>query len=55
MFSLLDRGWAVRDNLSSYDACYVALAALLDCTLLTADAPVESGAGTSVSHHFGPP
>jgi predicted nucleic acid-binding protein len=36
--SLLDRIWALRDNLSAYDATYVALAELLDCALLTADA-----------------
>jgi predicted nucleic acid-binding protein len=36
-YSLLDRIWELRDNLSSYDATYVALAELLDCSLLTAD------------------
>lgn len=36
-FSFLDRVWELRDNLSAYDASYVALAELLDCTLLTAD------------------
>ena len=35
--SFLDRIWDLRDNLSAYDATYVALAELLDCTLLTAD------------------
>jgi predicted nucleic acid-binding protein len=35
---LLDRVWELRDNLSAYDASYVALAELLDCSLLTADA-----------------
>ena len=38
VFSLLDRVWQLRDNLSAYDASYVALAELLDCNLLTADA-----------------
>ena len=38
VFSLLDRVWELRDNLSAYDASYVALAELLDCNLLTADA-----------------
>lgn len=37
-FPLLHRVWDLRDNLSAYDACYVALAELLDCALLTADA-----------------
>ena len=36
-YSILDRVWELRDNLSAYDACYVALAELLDCSLLTAD------------------
>lgn len=35
---LLDRIWALRDNLSAYDASYVALAEALDCAVLTADA-----------------
>jgi predicted nucleic acid-binding protein len=30
--------WAMRANLSAYDACYVALARALDCPLLTIDA-----------------
>lgn len=37
VFSILDRVWQLRDNLSAYDASYVALAELLDCILLTAD------------------
>jgi predicted nucleic acid-binding protein len=34
---LLDRAWALRDNLTAYDAVYVALAEALECTLLTCD------------------
>lgn len=34
---LLARAWELRDNLSVYDACYVALAEALDTLLLTAD------------------
>jgi predicted nucleic acid-binding protein len=34
---LLERAWALRENLSSYDATYVALAEALGCTLVTAD------------------
>lgn len=34
---LLDRAWALRDNLTVYDALYVALAEALEATLLTAD------------------
>ncbi len=34
---LLRRCWELRDNLSIYDAAYVALAEALETTLLTAD------------------
>lgn len=34
---LLGRVWALRGNLSAYDAVYVALAEALDTTLLTCD------------------
>ncbi len=35
---LIVDAWPMRTNLSSYDACYVALAKRLDCPLLTIDA-----------------
>lgn len=35
--SLLQRIWELRDNLTVYDACYVALAEALGATLLTGD------------------
>jgi predicted nucleic acid-binding protein len=38
VFSLLERVWELRANLSAYDASYVALAESLNCALLTADA-----------------
>jgi predicted nucleic acid-binding protein len=34
---LLDRVWELRENLSAYDAVYVALADALDAVLLTCD------------------
>jgi predicted nucleic acid-binding protein len=38
VFPLFERVWELRENLSAYDASYVALAESLDCALLTADA-----------------
>ena len=34
---LLDRIWALRENLTAYDAAYVALAEALETTVLTCD------------------
>jgi predicted nucleic acid-binding protein len=35
--ALLRDAWALRHNVSAYDACYVVLARALDCPLLTTD------------------
>ncbi|MGH3907105.1 MAG: type II toxin-antitoxin system VapC family toxin [Pseudonocardiaceae bacterium] len=45
VFAMLDRVWQLRDNLSAYDASYVALAELLDCALLTADGRLSRAPG----------
>ena len=42
---LLDRVWELRDNLSAYDATYVALAETLDVGLVTADARLARAPG----------
>ena len=42
VFSFLDRVWQLRDNVSAYEACYVALAENLGSTLVTADARISS-------------
>lgn len=42
---LLPRCWELRDNLTSYDAVYVALAEALDATLLTGDRRLAHAAG----------
>ncbi len=42
---LLDRVWELRENVSAYDASYLALAEALDCGLLTADARLGSAPG----------
>jgi predicted nucleic acid-binding protein len=46
VLGLLARVWELRENVSAYDACYIALAELLDCALLTADARVSQAPGT---------
>lgn len=45
--ALLDRVWALRNNLTAYDAVYVALADALDSTLLTCDARLAGAPGVS--------
>lgn len=42
---LLPRIWALRDNLTAYDAAYVALAEGLDATLLTCDRGLANAPG----------
>lgn len=42
---LLGRVWELRDNLTAYDASYVALAEALDTVLVTADGRIERASG----------
>lgn len=42
---VLRRAWQLRDNVSPYDACYVALAEALGCPLLTADVRLANAPG----------
>lgn len=42
---LLERIWALRHNLTAYDAAYVALAEALDATLLTRDQRLAGASG----------
>ena len=46
--SLRLRAFSLRDNLSAYDAAYVALAEALDCALLTRDARLANSPSHSV-------
>ncbi len=49
VFHLLARVWELRENLSAYDASYVALAESLGCALLTADARLGRAPGLRCS------
>lgn len=42
---LLERIWGLRDNLTAYDAGYVALAEQLGCSVVTADARLAAAPG----------
>jgi len=42
---LLARVWELRDNLTAYDATYIALAEALSCDLVTADARLAQAPG----------
>lgn len=44
--SLLRRAWTLRDNITPYDACYIALAETLGCVLLTKDPRLSRAPGT---------
>jgi predicted nucleic acid-binding protein len=45
VFPLLARVWELRENLSVYDASYIALAELLGCSVLTADPRLSAAPG----------
>lgn len=44
---LLDRVWSLRQNLSAYDAVYIALAEALDTRVLTCDSRMARAPGAS--------
>jgi predicted nucleic acid-binding protein len=52
MVFLLPRVWALRRNFSAYDAVYVALAEVLEATLLTHDRRLATAARQHVSVEF---
>ena len=41
--------WRLRDNLTAYDAAYIALAELLDAPIVTCDAKLARSSGHTVS------
>jgi predicted nucleic acid-binding protein len=47
-WQLLPRIWQLRHNLTAYDAAYVALAELLDATLVTRDRKLSGASGHNV-------
>lgn len=49
---LVRRAWTLRENLTAYDAVYVALAEVLDATLLTLDARLAKAPGHQVTIHL---
>lgn len=42
---LVARAWKLRDNVTAYDAAYIALAEALDAPLVTCDAPLAASPG----------
>lgn len=42
---LLDRAWKLRDNISAYDAMYVALAEAIAAPIITCDSPLAKAPG----------
>jgi predicted nucleic acid-binding protein len=45
---LLNRAWGLRDNMTAYDAVYVALAEALDARVITCDTPLAKAPGQRV-------
>lgn len=41
------RIWQMRDNLTAYDACFIALAEALECPMITCDERLSRAAGHS--------
>jgi predicted nucleic acid-binding protein len=44
-FDLLGRAWKLRDNISAYDAMYVALSEAIEATMVTCDGPLAKARG----------
>jgi predicted nucleic acid-binding protein len=42
---LLNRAWKLRDNISAYDAMYVALAEAIEAPIITCDSPLAKAPG----------
>jgi predicted nucleic acid-binding protein len=46
---LLARAWKLRENVTAYDAMYLALAEALDATVVTCDRPLAKAPGHNVT------
>lgn len=55
MRDLENRIWVLRDNMTAYDASYVALAEALDCPLVTSDAKLAKASGHYAEIEVYPP
>lgn len=44
-FDVLARAWALRENVTAYDAMYVVLAEAIDAPLITCDEPLSKAPG----------
>jgi predicted nucleic acid-binding protein len=49
---LLDRVWALRENVTAYDAMYVALTELFDAPLITRDRRLAKSSGHTARIEF---
>jgi predicted nucleic acid-binding protein len=49
---LLARAWRLRDNISAYDAVYVALAEAIDAPIVTCDGPLAQAPGHRAAIDF---
>jgi predicted nucleic acid-binding protein len=45
LLDLLGRAWKLRDNISAYDAMYVALAEAIEAPIVTCDSPLAKAPG----------
>jgi predicted nucleic acid-binding protein len=49
--SMMRRAYALRANVTAYDAAYVGLAEMLECPLVTVDERLASATGPKCSFH----
>lgn len=52
---IADRVWALRDAMTTYDACFIALAEALGCPLVTCDSKLANAKGHEAVVELFPP